>query len=147
MKSHLAIFLLFKSGIVSFIIYLFSYFYFNMNTCRNHANDISRSGASRLGGSEKDRWFLKTPKWQHKLVRKYRRGELFFDFINNAANTCSYDLKISRNIEIKCVFHSKAFFHPFNNFHTGCLSALNGKLYLLCNAWNNINWDEKMKKK
>ena len=30
------------------------------------------SGESRLGGSEKDCYFLKIPKWQHKLVRDYK---------------------------------------------------------------------------
>lgn len=57
----------------------------------------------------KNLWFLKIPKWQNKLVWKYRRGKLFFSFINNAADTGSYDLKISRDTEVKYVFHSKAF--------------------------------------
>ena len=86
------------------------------------------------GGSEKDHWFLKIPKWQHKLVRKYMRGKLFFSFINNAAKTGSYDLKVLRDTEIKYVFHSKAFFHPFNNFQRGCLSAFN----LWCNFTKQI---------
>ena len=29
--------------------------------------------------------FLKSPKWQHKLVREYKRGKLILYFLNNAA--------------------------------------------------------------
>ena len=66
---------------------------------------------------------MKIPKWQHKFVRKYRGGKLFFNFINNPANTCSYDLKISRDIKIKYVFHSKAFFHILSTIFIQVTSA------------------------
>ena len=111
------------------IIHLSSHFYFK--TYRNHARNIFK---------KKNRWFLKIPKWQNKLVRKYRRGKLFFSFINNAANTCSYDLKISRDIEILYVFHFKAFFHPFNNFHRVCLSAFKVKLCSLERRPGSKKW-------
>ena len=37
--------------------------------------------------------------------------ELGFYFSNNVAKTCFYGLDISRNIETKCLFHFKAYFH------------------------------------
>ena len=52
----------------------------------------------------------KIPKWQYKLVREYKRGKLVSYFLNNAAKTCSYGLKIPDNIKIEHVFQSKAFF-------------------------------------
>ena len=73
------------------------------------------SGESIFGGSEKDCYFLKTPKWQHKLVGEYKREKLVSLFLNNAAKTCLHGLKISENIEIKPVFQSKAFFHLSKN--------------------------------
>ena len=65
---------------------------------------FSGSGENKFGGSEKDRYFLKIPKWQHKLVWDYKRGKLVSYFLNNAAKTCLYGLKISENIEIEHVF-------------------------------------------
>ena len=44
-------------------------------------------------------------------------------FLDNAAKTCSYGLKISENIKIKHVFQSKSFLHHSVFFHTICLSA------------------------
>ena len=67
-------------------------------------------GESRFGGSEKDRYFLKILKWQHKLSRDFKRGKLVSYFLHNAAKTCLHGLKISENIEIEQVFQSRAFF-------------------------------------
>ena len=53
---------------------------------------------------------LKIPKWQRKLVWDYKWGKLVSYFLNNAAKSCVYGLKISDNVEIEHVFHSKAFF-------------------------------------
>ena len=36
------------------------------------------SSKSRFGGSEKDRYFLKIPKWQYKLIRDYKRGKFIW---------------------------------------------------------------------
>ena len=83
------------------------------------------SGESRFGGSEKNRYVLRTPKWQHKLVRDYNRRKIVPCFLNNAAKTCLYGLKISEKIKIEHVFHSKAFFHLSSNLHISCLSAFN----------------------
>ena len=69
----------------------------------------------RFGGFEKDRYFFKIPKWQHKLIQKYKRGKLASYFLDNAVKTCSYELKISENIEIKHVFQSKSIFHHSNS--------------------------------
>ena len=80
-------------------------------------------GEIRCGGSEKDRYFLKIPKLHRKLAREYKRGKFVFYFLNNAAKTCSYGLKISENIEIKHVFQSKVFFHLSSTLHTRCHSA------------------------
>ena len=63
-------------------------------------------GESRFGGSEKDCYFLKILKWQHKLVRDYKRGKLVSYFLKNAAKTSLYWLKISGNNEIEHIFQS-----------------------------------------
>ena len=80
---------------------------------------------SRFGGSENDRYFLKILKWQYKLVRDYKLGKLVSYFLNNAAETCLYGLKISGNIEIEHIFQPKAFFHLSGNLHTSRFSAFN----------------------
>ena len=68
------------------------------------------SSQSRFGGSEKDRYFLKIPKWQHNLVQDYKRGKLVSYFLNNTAKTCLNELKFPENIDIDHVFQYKAFF-------------------------------------
>ena len=52
--------------------------------------EFQKPGESRFGGSEKDRQFLKIPKWQHKFARYYMRGKLLSYFLDNAAKTCLY---------------------------------------------------------
>ena len=64
-------------------------------------------------------------KWQHELARYYKRGKLVSYFLNNAAKTRLYGLKISEIIEIGHLFQSRAFFHLSSNLHTRCLSAFN----------------------
>ena len=66
------------------------------------------SGENRFGSSKKDRYFLKIPKWQHKLVRNYKRWKLVSYFLNKAPKTWLCGLKISENFEIEHVFQSKA---------------------------------------
>ena len=80
-------------------------------------------GECRFGGSEKDRYFLKIPNWQHKLFRECKRAKLASCFLDNAAKTRSYELKSSENIEIKHVFQSELFFHHSNFLYISCLSA------------------------
>ena len=53
------------------------------------------SRKSTFGGSEKDRYFLKIPKWQHKLALDYNQGKVPYYFVNNAPKTCLYGLKYS----------------------------------------------------
>ena len=53
---------------------------------RNHAKEIQESSENRFDGSQKDLYLLKIAKGQHKLVWKYKRGNLVFYFLNNAAN-------------------------------------------------------------
>ena len=65
---------------------------------------------SMFDGSEKDRYFLKILKLQHKLSRDDKLGELVSYFLNNATKTCLYEIKVSEDIEIKHVCESKAFF-------------------------------------
>ena len=98
-----------------------------LQTCQGNFGKTQGSGKSRFGGSEKDRYFSKTPKWQHKHVRDYKRRKLVSYFLNNAAKTCLYGLKISENIEVEHVFQSKAFFFFYlsSNLHGSCLSAFN----------------------
>ena len=78
--------------------------------CQGNFGKFQGSGESRLDGSEKDRYFLKFPKWWHKFFRDYKRGKVVSYSLNNAAKTSLYGLKISENIEIKHVFQSEAFF-------------------------------------
>ena len=91
--------------------------------CQGNFRMLQGSDEARFGGSEKDRYFLKFPKWQHKLVRNYKWGKLVSYFLNNAAKTWLYGLKISENIETEHVFRSKAFFHLTSNLHTSCFST------------------------
>ena len=91
--------------------------------CQVNFGTFQESGESRFGGSEKDLYFLKTRKWQHKLLRDYKRGKLASYFLNNVAKTCLHALTISENIEIEHAFQSKAIFHLSSNFHTSCLNA------------------------
>ena len=53
---------------------------------------------------------MKILKGQHKLVRDDKRGKLVSYFLNNATKTCLYEIKVSKDIEIKHVCESKAFF-------------------------------------
>ena len=89
--------------------------------CQGNLGKFQGSGERRLGGSEKDRCFLKIPKGQHKPVRNYKRGKLVSYFLNNATKTCLYGLKLLENIEIEHVFQPKALFHISSNLHTSCL--------------------------
>ena len=77
--------------------------------CKGNFGKFQGSGESRFGGSEKDRYFLKIPKWQHKHVRDYKREKLISYFLNDAAKTCLYELKISENIDIEHAFSLKHF--------------------------------------
>ena len=81
---------------------------------------------SKFDSSEKRSLFFEDSKWQHKLVRDYSQGKLNSYFLNNAAKTCLYELKISDSIEH--VFQSTTFSHLSNNLHTSCLSAFNSIL-------------------
>ena len=96
--------------------------------CQGNFGKFQRSGESRFGGSEKDRYFLKIPKWQHKLVRNYKRGKLVSYFLNNGAKTFLYGLKNSGNIKVDHVFQFKSFFHINSNLHTSCFSAFNDQV-------------------
>ena len=75
--------------------------------CQENFEKFQGSGESKFDCSEEDSYFLNILKWQHKLVRDYKRAKLVPCFLNNAAETCLYGLKIS---EIEHVFQSKAFF-------------------------------------
>ena len=92
--------------------------------CQGNYGKFQRSGESIFGGSEKDHWSLKIPKWQHELASYYKWEKLVSYFLNNAAKTWLYGLKISENIEIGHFFQSRIFFHLSSNLHTSCLSAV-----------------------
>ena len=93
--------------------------------CRENFEKFQEFAESRFGVSEKGRYFLKILKQQHRLVRDFKRGKLVSYFLNNAAKTCLYRLKISENIEIEHVFQSKVIFHLSGNLHTSYFSAFN----------------------
>ena len=92
--------------------------------CQENFRKFQEFGKSRFGSSEKDCYFFKILKWQHKLVWEYKGGKLVSYFVNNAAKTCLYELKVSENIEIEHAFQSKAFFFCLSgNLYTSCFSA------------------------
>ena len=91
--------------------------------CHGNFGKFQGSGESRFGVPEKDRYFLKIPKWQHKHVRDYKRGKLVSYFLYDAAKICLYGLEISENIDIEHVFQSKPFFRLRSNLHTSCRAA------------------------
>ena len=93
--------------------------------CQGNFGKFQGSGESRFGSSGKDRYFWKIPRWQHKLVRDYKQRKLVSYFLNVAAKTCLYGLKISGNIDIEHVFQSKAFFRLSSNLDTSCVSTFN----------------------
>ena len=76
---------------------------------------IQGFGATGVGGSEKDRYFLKIPFLSINMKGNYRQGKFVFHF--------SYQLKISKNTEIKYALHFKAHFYPLNPLHIFCLST------------------------
>ena len=51
------------------------------------SREFQGSSEGRFGGSEKDLYFSKISKWQHKLVQDYKPGNLVSYFLNNAAKT------------------------------------------------------------
>ena len=91
--------------------------------CRGNFGKFQEFGESGFSGSEKDRYFLKILKWQHKLAWDYKRGKLAYYFLNNSGKTCLYGLKISENMELEHVSQPKAFFHFSRNLDTSCLST------------------------
>ena len=76
--------------------------------CEGNFGKFQEFGESRFGGSEKDHYFLKILKWQHKLVRDYKREKLVYYFLNNAAKACLYKLKIPEKLSMS--FSLKHFF-------------------------------------
>ena len=103
----------------------------HVQSYRNHVKEISENFKDPvtvgLAVLKKIVIFLKIPKCQDKLVLDYKRGKLVSCFLNNAAKKCLYGPKISENIEIEHVFHSKAFFHLSSYLHASCLSAFKNK--------------------
>lgn len=75
------------------------------NTCKNHAQSF--------GDSEKGHYFLGAPKWKYKHEKMWKK---LFNFLNNTSKTCSFELKISRNIEIHYALHLKYIFIHVTHF-------------------------------
>ena len=79
-------------------------------SCQGNFRKFQGSGKSRFGGSGKDQYFLKIPKWQYKHFLDYKWRKLVSYFLNNVATTCLYGINISENIDIEHVFQCKVFF-------------------------------------
>ena len=75
-------------------------------SCQGNFRKFQGSSESIFGVSKKDHYFLKTPKWQHKIVWDCKQRKLVSYFLNSAAKTCLYGLTISENSEIEHVFQS-----------------------------------------
>ena len=91
--------------------------------CQENFRKFQEFCESKFGSSEKDRYFLKILKWQHKLVRDYKRGKLDSYFQKNAAKAYLHQLKISEKTEVEHVFQSKAFFHLSRDLRTSCFNT------------------------
>ena len=89
---------------------------FSMDSNKNHLTEIS--------------WFLGRKAWQHKLDQEYCREKLVSRFSNDFAKLCSYRLKLTMKIKMKHLIHSKAYFHIFSIFRTGCLSTFKNHIRL-----------------
>ena len=59
----------------------------HLQSYRNHVRKVQGSDKRRFDSSEKDCYFLKIPKWQHKLVHDYKWGKLVSYFLNNATGS------------------------------------------------------------
>ena len=65
--------------------------------------------------------------------------ELIFTFSNNIVKIFSQGLKISWNIESKCLvynFYNKVYFHQLETFYTSCLSVFKYMLAMYKNKCN-----------
>ena len=100
--------------------------------CQENFGKFQEFGKSRFGGSGKERYFLKILKWQHKVVRDYKRGKLVSYFLSNAAKICSYGLKFSMSFCLKYFFFSVA-------ISTQVASAPLIYSPISC-GWTNILW-------
>ena len=85
--------------------------------CQGHFGKFQEFDEIRFDGSEKNFYFLKILKWQHKLVRDNKQGKLVSYFLNNAAKTCLYKLKIWENIEIEHILIKNQMFMTFEMSH------------------------------
>ena len=113
------------SSLVTFTSFFCITFTVLQKPCQGHYGKFQEFGENRFGSSEKDLRGFKIGKWQHKLVRHYKSGNLISHFLHNAAKTCLFGLKISENVEIEHVLQSKAIFHLSCNIHTSCYNAFN----------------------
>ena len=82
--------------------------------------------------------FFKIPLCQPKSVGEFQQEKLVFYFSNKVAKACSCGRKISRNIEIKDLFHFKANFYALDTFHTSCGSVFNIGIPSFSNDVTNI---------
>ena len=78
-------------------------------SCQINFEKFQGSSKSRIGVSQKDHYFLKIPKWQHKLVQDYKRGKLVSCFRNNADKNVYIDQKFQRVSKLSMSFGLKHF--------------------------------------
>lgn len=71
------------------------------------SREFHRLCAKDYAMSVRQKLFFKVPWWQQKQVDEYRQMKITFWFFDNVAKTCSYGLKISRNIEANNLFFLK----------------------------------------
>ena len=65
---------------------------------------------------------------------------VFFSFVNNVVETCSYSFELSRNTEIKHLFNSKGYFHVLDIFYKIRLRAFNSTLKLKKFIWIKVQF-------
>ena len=116
--------------------------------CQENFGKYQEFGETRFGSSEKDHYFSKILKWQHKLVWDYKQGKLVSYFLNNAAKICLYGLKISEKIEIEHVFQSFSLKHFFilvaisTQIASVLLMFKVSILFIFLQRWINANFFE-----
>ena len=85
-----------------------------------------------------DCYFVRLHNGSRNIFVNKSEGNCFFHFSINVVKTCSYGLKVSRNMEIRYLFHFKAYFHVLGTVHTSCLIAYNDILDVKCNRLLNF---------
>ena len=94
--------------------------------------------AQSFGDQVKDRYFWRFHNVSRNKFMNTSKGYCFL-FFQCSAETCSYRLKISRNIQLRHLFQFKTYFQVLDTFHTSSFSAFDSySLLLLTHHFDNF---------